>query len=110
MGVIFWASSLSGSSIPGGYSTYGHFAEYAVLGILLTWSLEPSVGFPRAVALAVLVASLYGATDELHQAFVPLRTPDAADWGVDTLAAFAGALGWMWLRAAPRRRARDPKG
>jgi VanZ family protein len=28
----------------------------------------------------------------LHQSFVPGRTPDITDWGIDTLGAAAGAL------------------
>lgn len=47
--------------------------------------------------LALALASLYGAGDELHQAFVPGRSADAADWLADTLGAAVAVLalhGW----------------
>jgi len=51
--------------------------------------------------LAVLLASLYGATDELHQAFVPGRSADPADWLADTLGALAAVLLYeRWARRA----------
>jgi VanZ family protein len=43
-----------------------------------------------ALAIVAVVASLYGVTDELHQAFVPNRSCDLRDWVADTL---GGALG-----------------
>ncbi len=93
MAVIFGFSSLPGSSVPGGVGAYAHFGVYAVLGALLflAYSFE-TADRGRAVALAVLTASAYGVTDELHQAFVPGRVPDVADWGMDTLGALTGAL------------------
>jgi VanZ family protein len=94
MAVIFWLSSRPGSDVPGRIAPYAHFIAYAVLGALLLHSLsDPS----RWVAAAVL-ASLYGITDELHQAFVPGRTPDPTDWIIDTAGALVGAalLAW-WL-------------
>lgn len=42
--------------------------------------------------LAVLLASLYGVSDELHQAFVPGRSADPADWLADTAGALAAVL------------------
>jgi VanZ family protein len=38
------------------------------------------------------MASAFGASDEFHQAFVPGRTADVADWMADTLGAAIGAL------------------
>lgn len=96
MAVIFWVSSLPGSKIPGGYSTPGHFIAYSVLGGLLALPLLRMTGRDRAIALALLAASIYGITDEFHQTFVPMRTPDVADWGVDTLGAFFGAVMVAW--------------
>ncbi len=100
MAVIFWVSSLPGSEIPGGYATPGHLIAYSVLGGLLALPLLRMTGRDRAIALALLAASIYGITDELHQTFVPMRTPDVADWGVDTLGAFLGAVAVAWAALA----------
>lgn len=92
MAAIFGFSSLPGSAVPGGLGSYAHFGVYAVLGALLFVAFSHETAHGRAVAYAVLTASLYGVTDEIHQAFVPERVPDVADWGMDTLGALAGAL------------------
>ncbi len=92
--MIFGLSSLPGSAVPSGASTYGHLIVYAILGVLLFGAfLHETPNPPRALAYVVLLASFYGVTDEIHQAFVPGRVPDVADWGVDPL----GALGGAWL-------------
>lgn len=69
-----------------------HGLAYAVLGALLFSGFRNTGCTPRrALLLAVAVASLYGATDEFHQAFVPGRSPDPLDWVADTLGAALGA-------------------
>ena len=90
-GVIFAFSSIPGSNIPGGYSQYGHLGEYLVFGVLLSWALRLDRRASIAFMFAVLIASLYGVTDEFHQNFVALRTPDPADWALDTIGACVGA-------------------
>jgi VanZ family protein len=106
MCAIFAVSSLSGSSIPGPYSFQGHFAEYAVLGALVMAALRTRPATFTWVLVAVAACSVYGVTDEVHQAFVPGRTPDVLDWAMDTVGAIAGAGGVaLWLARRARRRA-----
>lgn len=94
MALIFGLSSLPGSAVPvpGHLGPVGHFILYAVLGILLSLRFRETMSLRSAVIAAVAIASLYGISDELHQALVPGRFPDPADWVVDTLGAAAGAL------------------
>jgi VanZ family protein len=77
-----------------------HFSEYLVLGILLYRALGSSrvFGLPPALA-AVLIAGLYAASDELHQAVVPGRTSSVIDCLID----LSGAATGQGLRAAARR-------
>jgi VanZ family protein len=53
-----------------------HGIEYAVLALLcyraFRWAAGPQAG-EYAVMLAIVATSSYGLTDELHQAYVPLR-------------------------------------
>jgi hypothetical protein len=106
MCVIFAGSSLSGSSIPGGYSYQGHFAEYAVLGALVMAALRLRPRRLTWMLVAVGACSVYGITDEVHQAFVPGRTPDVLDWAMDTVGAIAGVAGVaLWLAWSARGRA-----
>lgn len=102
---IFYVSSRPGSTLPGGYSVEGHLGEYAILGGLLTIALAEKDVDLTTVALAVLIASLYGITDEFHQHFVPMRTPDIIDWMLDTAGATIGALAVYWFLGGRRRRA-----
>ncbi len=76
-----------------------HLAEYAVLGALVAWALRLG-GRPtaRVFGLALLAGSLYGASDELHQKFVPERTADPRDWAADTAGAALGAAAVTFLR------------
>jgi VanZ family protein len=102
-GLIFSVSSVPGSNLPSGMpSELGHFAEYFVLGALFYLALRIDLPARKALVLAVTLASVYGVTDEFHQRFVVMRTPDVYDWAIDTLGALAGA-GVMF--AASHRRA-----
>jgi VanZ family protein len=78
-----------------------HLTEYAGLAFLVCRAFAgEGLSWPAAIALAVVVTSVYGMTDEWHQAFVPSRTSDIHDWLADSLGATAGAL---LCRAARRR-------
>jgi len=76
-----------------------HLAEYAVLGALVARALRAG-GWPAARVFAgtLLVGSLYGAGDELHQALVPERSADVRDWAADTAGTALGAAAVAFLR------------
>jgi VanZ family protein len=68
-----------------------HFAEYALLCFL--WWRVFAYGLPprRAILFALLVASAYAATDELHQTTVEGRHGTPLDWAIDTAGAATAA-------------------
>jgi VanZ family protein len=69
-----------------------HGLAYTVLGALLVPGFRGAGCSARcAILLAVALASVYGATDEVHQSFVPGRNADVLDWVADTLGAALGA-------------------
>lgn len=73
-----------------------HAVEYSVLAILFYRAFSRAAGPSAAgyaVVLAIAATSLYGATDEVHQAFVPFRTSTWTDWVADTAGAVIGAVG-----------------
>jgi VanZ family protein len=95
--IIFWLSSQSFVDIPGPDFEFkpklGHWLLYCVLSGLLAAPMRwaHGVSLKKTLALAIIVASIYGATDEFHQSFVPDRTPRVTDWMIDTLGATFGA-------------------
>ncbi len=106
MVLIFVLSSISGlGPIPGGVDDgVAHALQYAVLAALLLRGLAGARwrGVKvRAAALAVLLATLYGVTDEAHQWFVPGRTAEVTDLVADALGAAVAAgviCGWSIVR------------
>ena len=66
-----------------------HFIEFAGLGFLTTCSVYLSF---NKIYLGVVIASLYAATDEIHQIFVDGRSCQLTDWMLDTVGIITGAL------------------
>lgn len=122
MALIFAASSLSSDAIEStgagkasrsapavANQVVAHLIEFGVLAALLFRAL--ALQFTLAVLwlwlVVVAATTAYGATDELHQAFVPGRYPSWLDVAYDAVGATTGssvALGWLWFR----RRVRTP--
>lgn len=102
MGGIFAASAQPTVPLPrmGHSDKVLHFAAYAGLGATLAYAGARSALGPLPL---IAIGSLYGASDEIHQSFVPGRTPDPWDWVADTLGAIAGVLAAQ--RYFSRRRA-----
>jgi VanZ family protein len=77
-----------------------HAVEYGILSLLcyrtFRWAAGPAVA-RQAVVLAIVTSSLYGITDEVHQAFVPFRESSWLDWLADTIGAAIGALSWRFF-------------
>jgi VanZ family protein len=69
-----------------------HFAEYALLCLLWWRPLRTGMPDRRAAVVAFLIASVYAATDELHQSFVDGRNGTPVDWLIDSAGAAAAAL------------------
>jgi VanZ family protein len=103
MGMTFFASGQSQIAAPqiGGIDKFGHFVVYAWLGVLLV-RIPVIAGLrPFGVWSAVIIASLYGLTDEFHQSFTPGRSVEIADWVTDTLGALTSVTlytRWIGLR------------
>ena len=107
MALIFFASSVPGDQIPGHFwDKLVHLLVYAVLGVLFLVPLAEgrlSQVTIRAAALAVVLSTLYGLFDEVHQAFTPDRTPDVRDLLADGLGAALGVAAILLVRAAVTR-------
>jgi len=106
---------------PPGNDKLIHFAAYFVLGVLCWFALETPasgsdsapdprppalrwrvLGWPpaeiRRWTLAAAIGALYGASDEIHQLYVPGRFGDWGDFGADAMGAIVGARLAAWRR------------
>ena len=70
----------------------GNHDSYSDCYRAFRWAAGPAAA-RHAVLLAVVTASAYGLTDEVHQAFVPLRDASWQDWLADTVGAALAAVG-----------------
>ena len=104
MGLIWYFSAQpSLDSNLGWIDTVGrkliHFGEYGLLCFLWWRLLRRYMPNRRAALAALLVSSLYAATDELHQSYVDGRHGTPVDWAIDTAGAATAAFA---LRARRR--------
>jgi len=77
-----------------------HAVVYGILSGCIALALVIHTGWsPNRIAwTALILASLYGVTDEFHQYFVPGRSTELLDWVADT-------TGASWVLLAARTQA-----
>ena len=103
MGMIFLSSSgpVTSTTLQAFPDYILHAGAYALLYGLAFWALHEGLS-PRAGRggywLPAVITVLYGATDEFHQSFVPLRDASVRDLVADAAGAFFG-----WLLVKPAR-------
>lgn len=97
MGVIFYFSTRQTTGIGGSSYWYRflilksfHLIEYAILFILINFALNSNL-------TSIIVAYLYGASDEIHQSFTPGRTPKITDTLIDFLGILLGFLVYKFV-------------
>ncbi len=95
MAGTFYISHQSVVDIPLGAPDYlAHGVAYAVLGGLYVRALaggQLATARWSLVWPAVVLAALYGLSDEFHQSFIPGRLASVSDLVADTVGALAGA-------------------
>jgi VanZ like family len=104
MVALFVASAQSDIGIAGRVPDWiTHGSAYFVLGLLVCRASAGGLGgwiSGGDAALVVLLCTLYGVSDEFHQAFVPGRDSSAWDVAKDLGGAAVAAL--LWRLAWPR--------
>jgi VanZ family protein len=104
-GAIFLVSAQPRVPLPhvSGADKVAHALAYAGMGFLLARAARASGLSP---VWAVVIGILYGLSDEIHQSFVPGRTPDLADLAADAVGVIVGTLvhqRWLARRREPSR-------
>lgn len=78
-----------------------HLGEYAIFGVLLARAMKMTFQFDdirKLFLLVLLIAFIYGISDEIHQAFVPGRTASIFDAISDGFGGLIGAIIFRWRR------------
>jgi len=77
-----------------------HLLVYLLLALLVVRALgeQRQVDALGLVAVGVLIVGLYGVGDEVHQSFVPSRSPDVLDAYADLAGATIGSVAAVWGR------------
>ena len=101
-GIIFYVSSLPDLKPP----TEGplsdkiwHIFEYLPYGFLMARALDRSLSRSVSVGpLALVLACLYAASDEIHQLFVPGRFGSVLDFAADFIGSGLGIIVFLSLK------------
>ena len=99
---LLWAAFiLILTSIPGSHlpvlplrniDKFVHLSIYGVLGWLTARAWSNGSRIPATALAVVVLLSCFGALDEWHQQFIPLRSTDLLDWSADTIGATIGVV------------------
>ena len=113
MGVIFIGSSIGSFPQVGGDTSdaivhrTAHLIEFAILGWLVLRALsEGRLPDRRTFIIALIVVTVYGASDEFHQRFTPGRSSELSAVLFDAAGGLIGLWAWQWKSRASVRRLR----
>jgi VanZ family protein len=96
--ILFLATTLPVQSVPSIAigDKINHLAAYFVLSCLLYLTLiyqrKSEYLFNNAAFATIVITSVYGALDEIHQIFIPGRFAEVLDWLADAAGAILGVL------------------
>jgi len=72
-----------------------HAGAYAVLGFLIYRAfsaMDNDATTIRLIAISIFLTALYGASDEIHQYFVPSRSAEFLDFAADAIGGILGVM------------------
>ncbi len=106
MGVIFIGSSIGSFPQVGGDTSdaivhrTAHLIEFAILGWLVLRALgDGRLPDRRTFIIALIVVTVYGASDEFHQRFTPGRSSELSAVLFDAVGGLIGLWAWQWKSA-----------
>jgi VanZ family protein len=93
---IFYLSSIPGGKIHAPFPYFDKVAHFTVFGLFafFVYGVMSEFGFKKKLLLiVVIIGSIYGASDEIHQLFVQGRDCSIFDWIAD----FCGVAGIAFI-------------
>lgn len=80
-----------------------HFTVYAIGGFLImNYAYITKMARKNQIICSIGLGGLYAITDEIHQLYVPGRSGNIIDVGIDTLGVITGVLAYLVLRRIVR--------
>lgn len=94
--IIFYVSTLTFSGVGGKspVSVIYHFTAFSYLSLFLLISLTKGKLKKSLIIIGIVIAIIYGITDEIHQLFVPGRFYSIKDILTDSLGAILMGLAY----------------
>ena len=76
-----------------------HFTVYAIGGFLMmNYAYEINLSQKQKLLYSISFGGVYAILDELHQFYVPGRSGNIVDVGIDTLGVITGTVGYVIIR------------
>jgi len=95
-GMIWFLSSRPLPVNIGNFDKTAHLIEYCILGFLLAIAFELNrKNFNLTAKHCLILGSIAGGLDEIHQYFVPGRSMDIFDFMTDVTGIAAGIIVWL---------------
>jgi VanZ family protein len=88
-----------------------HFTAYALLAALFLrafYTTRIKHNLKLIIILSILLSSLYGISDEIHQSYVPFRTADAMDALADILGSTLGVYIFFKIKIGDNAKTTKP--
>jgi VanZ family protein len=101
VGIFILSSMPSGPDLPSfpHIDKLAHIIVFGLLGFAVVRAFSRSLGWgPLQISLlSIFLVTAYGASDELHQHFVPRRTVELLDVGADAVGVTLACLVWFLM-------------
>ncbi|MEN8261301.1 MAG: VanZ family protein [Pseudomonadota bacterium] len=103
--LIYWLSDQPSIDMPSLFAYQDkvhHAGAYALMAILAWRFFRHLISDPFSIAsIALVFSSVFGLTDELHQALIPFRAADWLDWFADTIGAGVSTMAGYYIIRRP---------
>lgn len=74
-----------------------HCICFAGLAFWVAFAVGTKLPTQWRIALPVIIVSVWGITDEIHQSFTPGRESSVFDWCADTVGAIIGSIAFFYF-------------
>jgi len=80
-----------------GFDKFLHFSAYGLLGLLFFRLFHRTLNrnLKQILLISIIITTLYGISDEIHQSFIPARSADIYDILADFMGSVVGATIYM---------------